>query len=345
MTGSTPLATTTGKPAIGDLETVVTTDVAIASDALVRGELVAFPTETVYGLGADASRSEAVRRVFTAKGRPTGHPLIVHLGSVDAVWDWIDLDAVHGLAQVVAQLAEAFWPGPLTMVVPRSSLAAVDTVGGMDTVGLRVPAHPVALALLEACGLGVAAPSANPFGSVSPTTAGHVLSDLDGRVEVILDGGPTAVGVESTIIDLSRPRPVLLRPGGVSRERLEAVLGRPVPDPAPGEKYLAPGRLKSHYSPNAQVVVLADSKAFSKYRAQFDHDPTVTVGLISPTPGDYEPSWFLPADPALFATGLYDALRSADAALLDRVVVVPPNDGPLLEAVLDRLAKASANSE
>ncbi|MDH4365496.1 MAG: L-threonylcarbamoyladenylate synthase, partial [Acidimicrobiia bacterium] len=183
---------------------MVTTDVEVGAAALRAGRLVAFPTETVYGLGADASNPAAVRAVFEAKGRPAGHPLIVHVAALHEARRWMaDLDPAT--ERRLMALARRFWPGPLTIVVPRSGRVAPEAVGGRPTIGLRVPAHPVALALLRAFQGGVAGPSANRFGRVSPTTAAHVLADLEGRVSVVLDGGPTTVGVESTIVDLVGP--------------------------------------------------------------------------------------------------------------------------------------------
>lgn len=313
--------------------TVVTTDVELAAATLSEGGLVAFPTETVYGLGADAANGVAVARVFEAKGRPTGHPLIVHLADGDQLGVWAELDS-DGRQQVKA-LAEAFWPGPLTVIVPRSGRAAAETVGGRDTIGLRVPDHPLTLALLRMFGGGVAGPSANRFGGVSPTTAAHVMNDLDGLIEVVLDGGPATVGVESTIVELvSGRRPVLLRPGGIAVAQLSAVLGVEVDDGRSGLSR-APGMLASHYAPAAAVSVVEASDV-----AGLEPDPL--VGVIAPYLVDHEPSWHLPSDAAGYGRALYASLRAADTAGVERLLVVPPPDGDLLDAVLDRLAKASA---
>ncbi len=321
----------------------ISTDVEAAVAVLARGGLVAFPTETVYGLGADASSSTAVGRVFAAKGRPAGHPLIVHLAGVEHVPAWADLD--EPTAARVQRLAKAFWPGPLTMILPRTDRVAPEAVGGRATVGLRVPDHPVALALLAAFGGGVAGPSANRFGKVSPTTAAHVLDDLGDRVDLVLDGGPTRVGVESTIIELVGPKPTLLRPGGVDLGSLARALGEPVLDGRTGESR-ASGMLRSHYAPDA-AVELVDREALAARLGALDTAAATgssppLVGVIAPFPVEIEPSWTLPADASGYAGGLYAALRAADAAGVERLLVVPPADGALLDAVLDRLAKAAA---
>jgi L-threonylcarbamoyladenylate synthase len=313
--------------------TVVTGDVERGADALRRGLLVAFPTETVYGLGADASRSGAVARIFTAKGRPAGHPLIVHVARSGDVEGWVDVEPL--VRAQIQQLADAFWPGPLTIVARRSARAAPEAVGGRSTIGIRVPSHPVALALLEQFGGGVAAPSATRFGRVSPTTAAHVLDDLGDRVDVVVDGGPTEVGVESTIVELVGGPPVLLRPGGVARAQLEAVLGGPVAASA-GESR-APGMLRSHYAPEA-AVELATIEVVAGLGPEVGAD----VGVIAPGEVAHVPSWRLPADAGGYASRLYAALREADRAGVRRLLVVPPADGPLIEAVLDRLSKAAA---
>ena len=219
---------------------------------LRAGGLVAFPTETVYGLGADASRDDAAAKIFAVKGRPTGHPLIVHLPSDSRIEGWaIDIP------DSAWRLAKKAWPGPLTMILKRGPRVALATTGGQETVGIRIPSHPVAQQLLHAFGGGIAAPSANKFGAVSPTTADHVEADLGDAVDYILDGGPCTVGVESTIIDFSRRRPALLRPGGMPREAIQAIVGWL---DAPGENApAAPGTLASHYAPRAEVIAVEPS--------------------------------------------------------------------------------------
>jgi L-threonylcarbamoyladenylate synthase len=224
-------------------------DIAHAARVLADGGLVAFPTETVYGLGADATSAAAVARIYAAKGRPTSHPVIVHLASADELPAW-----TAELSDAARALAARFWPGPLTLIARRGPKVLDAVTGGAPTVGLRVPSHPMALALLKAFGRGVAAPSANRFGSVSATTATHVVQDLGDAVDYILDGGACAIGVESTIVDVSGPHPALLRPGGVPREAIEAFLGRPLAAPSATP---APGTLASHYAPSARVVPVA----------------------------------------------------------------------------------------
>lgn len=225
--------------------------IARAADVIRRGGLVAFPTETVYGLGADALNASAVRRIFEAKGRPPNDPIIVHVASVE------DLSRVaREVPPVARRLAETFWPGPLTLVLPRGEAVPLVVTAGRDTVAVRCPAHPVALALIRASGTPIAAPSANVFGHTSPTTAQHVLDDLNGRVDVILDGGSTPVGVESTVLDLTAEVPTILRPGGVPKEALERVLGqvqvhaRPADPRAP---LPSPGTLPRHYAPRVPL--------------------------------------------------------------------------------------------
>ncbi len=327
-----------------------------AAAALRDGRLVAFPTETVYGLGADAGSASAVAGIFAAKGRPTGHPLIVHLA------DPMELDRyTPEVGAEAGKLAAAFWPGPLTLVVERGERVDPATVGGRDTVGLRVPDHPVALALLEAFGGGVAGPSANRFGSVSPTTAQHVLDDLGSVIDIVLDGGPAPVGVESTIVDLTGRAPVLLRPGGISTVEIESVLGRSIGDDRAGPSR-APGMMASHYAPAVPIELIGDAPDLTGAGRAGDTgrtddagllaavdravamaaDDGRSVGLIAPFGHDLQPSWRLPADPAGYAADLYATLRDADRHDLDRLLIVPPGPGPLLEAVLDRLSKAAA---
>ncbi len=224
-----------------------------AAEVLQHGGLVAFPTETVYGLGANALDAEAVQRIFAAKGRPAYDPLIVHLAGPEAL-----PDVVAEVPPLAEALATHFWPGPLTLVLPRGLHIPLAVTAGGPTVAVRIPAHPVALALIRAAGFPIAAPSANRFGHLSPTQAVHVLDDLDGRIDLLLDGGPTPVGVESTVLSLVTPAPTILRPGGVSREALAAVLGQV---DVTGRVFTAedivpsPGALKQHYAPRARLTL------------------------------------------------------------------------------------------
>lgn len=310
-------------------------DVERAAAVLAAGGLVAFPTETVYGLGADAARDDAVARIFATKGRPRAHPLIVHLAPGVELEGW-----AREIPEAAHRLARAAWPGPLTIILRRGPRVASATTGGADTVGIRVPSHPIAQALLAAFGGGVAAPSANRFGAVSPTTADHVAADLGDDVDYLLDGGPCDVGVESTIVDLSRGIPTLLRPGGLAREAIEPITGPLLaPDAfAPA----APGTLVSHYAPRAEVLAVDLAEvpaavagargrvAVLAPRSAFSHWPNLTA---HPHP--------LPDDAAGMARDLYAALRELDAAGFDVVVAALPPAAGLGEAVGDRLRRAA----
>jgi L-threonylcarbamoyladenylate synthase len=302
-----------------------------AAAVLISGGLVAFPTETVYGLGADACNEIAVGRIYSVKGRPADHPLIVHVASMDALGDWAADVPAYAIA-----LARDYWPGPMTLVVHRSSLAADFITGGQDTVGVRVPNHPVALGLLEAFaragGKGVAAPSANRFGNVSPTTAQAVsdeLSDYLADGDVILDGGACAVGVESTIIDCTGDVPKILRPGAITQEMIEHTTGLAVLD-ADGVAIRVSGSLESHYSPIAKVVLDQSPSAGQGFIAMADvASGAGVVRLAAPTTHDE------------FARVLYSALRSADEQGLNTVVVAQPAGNGLAIAIRDRLQRAS----
>lgn len=311
-------------------------DTDLAASILAAGGTVAVPTETVYGLAADASSDAAVAKIFEAKGRPAGHPLIVHIATADDLARWADVADPR-----VGVLAEIFWPGPLTLILRRTDRVSRLVVGDRTTVGVRVPDHPVTSAVLEAfAGIGsggVAAPSANRFGHVSPTTAQHVLDDLDGRIDAVIDGGATAVGVESTILELIGPEPKLLRPGGVPRQMIEDALGGPVVDDRGGPSRAA-GMLDSHYSPRAEVVVVAADEVAA---ALVGAGRVAVIGPVAELDTGESLTFVLSERSSSFAQGLYGALRAADQAGVDRIVVVPPRTGPLVEAVLDRLAKAA----
>jgi L-threonylcarbamoyladenylate synthase len=308
-----------------------------AVELLRSGGLLGLPTETVYGLAADAENELAVRRIFAVKGRPSTHPLIVHLGSADSVGAW-----VTRLTSDAETLAAAFWPGPLTLVLPRSSRASNAVTGGQGTVAVRVPAHPVALAVLRAFGGGLAAPSANHFGRVSPTRAADVVADLGTEVDLVLDGGPCSVGVESTIVDLSGEAPALLRPGGVTREALEGVLGRGV-DIRVTDEVRAPGMLPSHYAPRAGLVLATRAEASTRAAGLVREGRQVALcgpaGLEVPPGVVHLPA---PEDVPELARSLYALLRAVDAARVDVAVVVVPDEGGLGLAVLDRLRRAAA---
>jgi L-threonylcarbamoyladenylate synthase len=302
-----------------------------AAGLLMNGGLVAFPTETVYGLGADACNADSVARIYSVKGRPVDHPLIVHVASMDVLGDWAADVPAYAIS-----LARDYWPGPMTLVVTRSDLAADFITGGQDTVGVRVPNHPVALGLLEAFaragGKGIAAPSANRFGNVSPTTANAVsdeLSDYLAEGDVILDGGACAVGVESTIIDCTGDVPKILRPGAITQEMIERSTGLDVLD-ADGVAIRVSGSLESHYSPIAKVFLDQSPVAGQGFIAMADVATVAgVIRLASPTTHDE------------FARVLYSALRAADEQGLNTVVVAQPAGNGIAIAIRDRLMRAA----
>jgi L-threonylcarbamoyladenylate synthase len=321
-------------------------DIARASTVLARGGLVAFPTETVYGLGADASQPEAVAKIFAVKGRPSSHPLIVHLATVVGLSDW-----ARSIPPFAQRLADVLMPGPLTLILPRAAHVSDAVTGGRDTVGLRVPAHPMARALLEALetlrpgadgGLraGIAAPSANRFGSVSPTSAEHVHGDLAGEDVAVLDGGPCEVGLESTIVDCaSEHGPSILRVGGVTREAIEDVLGASVPLATDGPSR-APGMMAAHYAPRARVIV-ADESFFADEvaRALATGRRVASLGPATGLAGAMER--IAPKEPREHARALYATLRALDAEGAEVIVVALPSAHGLGLAVADRLTRAS----
>jgi L-threonylcarbamoyladenylate synthase len=317
-------------------------DLERAAHWLREGRLVALPTETVYGLGADASNRHAVRAIFAAKGRPADHPVIVHLPDAGAIDAW-----AREVPVAARRLAEAFWPGPLTLVLKRAATVDPVITGGQDTVGLRVPRHPVALALLRRFGGALAAPSANRFGHVSPTTADHVLDEFDDEVAAVVDGGACEVGLESTIIDLSGESPKLLRPGMIPLAELEAVLGYALDEAGEGEGPKASGRLPSHYAPEAPVRVVEPSElasAMAKARA------AGSVAVLARTPaaprgheGENGMDWFsMPAGPVEYARALYAELRRADDRAPAVILVEAVPDTPHWKAIRDRLRRAAA---
>jgi L-threonylcarbamoyladenylate synthase len=333
-----------------------------AARVLQSGGLVAFPTETVYGLGARADDAAAVARIFEAKGRPATNPLIVHARDAaharELALSWPDQAAL---------LAELFWPGPLTLVVlRREGRIADNAAAGGPTVALRVPAHPVAGALLDACDLPIAAPSANRSTSISPTAADHVLKSLDGRIDMVIDGGPTGYGIESTIVDVTRSPAVILRPGAVTAESLAAHipiahLSGIVVDP--GQRAPSPGLFARHYAPRAKVILLAMENIEAELQAARGRGERVGVILRAPARGGMGPLAApsletrapeslrlrdkghveeLPAEAAPYAAGLYAALHRLDDAGCDRILIAAVPDEPAWAAVRDRLTRASA---
>ena len=322
-----------------------------AATLLRAGRLVAFPTETVYGLGANALDAVAVARVFAAKERPAFDPLIVHLADAADLPSLVEPD--DAADPRVTLLAARFWPGPLTLVLRRLGQLPGIVSAGLPTVGLRVPDHPVARALIHAAGVPVAAPSANRFGRISPTRARHVVDGLGNRVDLVLDGGPSRVGVESTVLLLAGGRAVLLRPGGLPREALEAAIG-PIDLPAddePGTAALAPGRAGAHYATTTplEIVDPADGELRHRLRASAGE----RVGLLAASDegaaaaraagGPFAAVITLApdGDPVVAASRLFEALHDLDAARLDRIVAQPMPDEGLGLAVMDRLRRAA----
>ncbi|MBV8150448.1 MAG: threonylcarbamoyl-AMP synthase [Candidatus Eremiobacteraeota bacterium] len=298
---------------------------ARAAEILRGGGIVAFPTETVYGLGADAENESAVHRVFAAKGRPLTHPVIVHLGEAAEFERW-----ARYVPSTARTLAERFWPGPLTLIVPRSPRASDLVTGGQETVAIRVPAHPVAREILARFRGALIAPSANRFGGPSATTADHVAADLGDRVDLIVDGGPTTIGLESTIVDVTGPIPSVVRPGAVTREALEEALGTEVLGAAP-PTVRAAGTMPSHYAPRARVELAHDADD-ARRRVAALQSGGARVAMIG---AEGEP-------PESFAAALYARLRAADEEENDAIVVVVPGGGGLAVAIRDRLTRAAA---
>lgn len=308
-----------------------------AANILRAGGLVAFPTETVYGLGADTDNEDAVRKIFAAKGRPADHPVIVHLQRGDQIDAWaIDIPPS------ARKLADAFWPGPLTMILKRSNRAKDVVTGGLDTVGLRVPRHPVAQELLARFGGAIAAPSANRFGRVSPTTAEHVRQEFGDEVNLILDGGDCEVGLESTIVDLSGDVPVILRPGCVTAEQVEQATGMPLGTDLVSLTRCA-GRLASHYAPRAAVEVVPTSGVAARFLEITSSGRCVSV--LSPVmpPGVPAEAWIpMPERLDNYGRRLYSVLRQVDEAGIDVALITPPPEEGIGVAIGDRLRKASA---
>ena len=324
-----------------------------ASDVILRRGLVAFPTETVYGLGANALDEEAVAKIFHAKGRPSNDPLIVHVASVD------DVKLVASeIPPIVKKLADAFWPGPLTLVLPKQPHVPASVTAGLDTVAVRVPSHPIALALIRASGVPIAAPSANRFGHTSPTTAAHVLDDLNGRIDMILDGGATSVGVESTVLDVTCDPPMILRPGGVSREAIEAVIGKVAlrnnrPN-SEDEAQVSPGLLGKHYTPNAELILCkgerdsalekllelakqAQAQGRSVGLLLANEDMTVFESCIEYPLGSFD-------DLESIARNLYAGMRALDDKKVNLILTRDFGGQGLGLAIHDRLLRAASQT-
>jgi L-threonylcarbamoyladenylate synthase len=304
-----------------------------AVEILRAGGLVAFPTETVYGLGADAANPAAVARLYAAKRRPADHPVIVHFADARRAFAW-----ARDVPEAAHKLAARFWPGPLTLILKRSPKAKHFVTGGQDTVALRVPSHPVAQELLREFGDGVAAPSANVFGHISPTTAAHVREDLAAEVDWVLEGGASEVGIESTIVDLSGAAPVLLRPGHIRLEEIETVLSCRL-EPKSVESPRHSGGLERHYAPRTPATLVA-AHALDAQIAQLGARVAV---LAFSRPDERVARWIrMPRDPAGYAQRLYSALRELDAARCAAILIESPPDSPGWAAVLDRLRRAAS---
>jgi L-threonylcarbamoyladenylate synthase len=308
----------------------VSHEVRRAAEILRAGGLVAFPTETVYGLGADAASATAVARLYRAKGRPGNHPVIIHFSSAEKAFEW-----GREIPDAARKLAACFWPGPLTLILKRSGKAQDFVTGGQDSVGLRVPSHPVAQELLREFGGGVAAPSANLFGSVSATTAAHVKADLN--VDLVLDGGASEVGIESTIVDFSQGKPVLLRPGRISRAELEKELQTRIED---GNSHSPrhSGGLERHYAPKTRARLVPPHALDAEIAKRAD---AVAVLAFS-RPDERVDYWIrMPKEPRAYAQRLYAALRELDAAGCGAILIESPPETAEWDAIRDRLSRAA----
>jgi L-threonylcarbamoyladenylate synthase len=313
-------------------------DQAVA--VLRAGGLVAFPTETVYGLGADASNPAAVRRIFEAKGRPATHPLIVHLADAVQLANW-----AREVPEAARRLTRKFWPGPLTVILKRAPGVSDVVTGGQDTVALRVPSHPLALQLLARFGGGIAAPSANRHGRVSATTAEHVRSEFGAAVDCVLDGGDTQIGIESTIIDCSGAGAALLRPGWITRRDIEAALGAALAAP-PADAPRVPGTLAAHYAPRTPLALVEGERAAELAREHARQGRRVAVLALSARRPPLEGlEWIAaPRDAAGYAHALYASLRRLDDSGCDTILVEQPPRSPEWAAINDRLARAAAGT-
>ena len=320
--------------AVPDLSKFGITDaqVADAAELILAGRLVAFPTETVYGLGANALDPSAVERIFEAKGRPHSSPIICHISSLEMVGE-----VAAAWPEAAQRLAGKFWPGPLTLVLPKTPAVPDLVTAGLPTVGVRMPAHPVALQLLRVARVPVAAPSANRFSQVSPTTAEHVHLSLGDRVDYILDGGTCPVGIESTVLSLVESIPILLRPGGVSRQRIEEVIGPVVSgqEPDGDSAHASPGLHPRHYSPATRLYLIENGKVPEQGRGAY-------LQLVRPPEGAVTEVVSMSADAAGYAARLYEVLHYLDVRGMDWIAVEAPPDLPEWEAVRDRLQRAAS---
>ena len=305
--------------------------------ALRRGDVIGLPTETVYGLAADASRPDAVRRIFELKGRPADHPLIVHVANAGQLGRW-----ARDIPEAAQVLAKAFWPGPLTLILRKQPGVPDEVTGGQSTVGLRCPAHPIALALLHEFDGGLAAPSANRFGHVSPTTAAHVREEFGDAVAVVLDGGDCEVGIESTILDLSGEMPRILRPGRITHAQIEALVG-PVAQGGDAQSPRASGTLEAHYAPRTALLLMPRDALAAEARQQEALGKRVAVLTIDELPRGLR-GLALPSQPDGYAHGLYAALRALDALGANLLLAQRPPDSADWLAINDRLRRSAAGA-
>lgn len=320
------------------MATIMQATIESAIAALSRGEVIGLPTETVYGLAGDAGNPAAVRRIFELKGRPADHPVIVHLGDES----WLDAWA-RDIPATARTLAGRFWPGPLTLILRRGPAVSDLVTGGQYTVGLRMPSHPVALAVLRGFGRGIAAPSANRFGHLSPTRAEHVRAEFGTELPLVLDGGPCVIGIESTIVDLSGDRPRVLRPGNIPVEVLTEALATPV---ATGHAAASPrvsGSLRSHYAPRARAELVPREGIGARLARAGEERETVAVLAIGQLPASAR-GLTLPATPDEYARGLYAALRALDADGVQRILIEAPPSSAAWLAISDRLQRATARA-
>lgn len=312
-------------------------EIAEAVAALRQGEVIGLPTETVYGLAGDASNPTAVQRIFSLKGRPTNHPVIVHLASIEQLPQW-----ASDIPASAMTLAKAFWPGPMTLILKRSTSVSDLVTGGQQSVGIRIPQHPLALAVLEQFNAGLAAPSANRFGHVSPTTAQHVRDEFGEAITHILDGGPCQIGIESTIIDLSSATPRLLRPGQIQRAEIEALLG-PIKVGSEKEAPRVSGSLALHYAPETFTELVPRDRLLSRLQSRQREGEHVLVLSIGALPGNIE-GLALPTDAGNYARHLYAALRALDHEGADCILIERPPNSTLWSAINDRLQRAAGGA-
>ncbi len=306
------------------------------------GQLVSFPTETVYGLGADARNPDAVKRIFQLKGRPERHPLIVHLATAEQIGEW-----AQDIPPMAWTLADRFWPGPLTLILKKATRVPPEVTGGQDSIGLRVPAHPLALELLKAFGGGLAAPSANRFGRISPTCAEHVREEFEGQLELVLDGGECRVGLESTIVSLLDERPFLLRPGGIPASEISETLGTPLEQQAsPPSAIKAPGMLLSHYAPLTPCEIQSRETLWERVRSLCGTNRQVAIMAFSDSsPGEHSAlpahTVIMPFEPIAYAKKLYATMRLLDHGGYDTLLVEAPPSGEAWSAINNRLRRAA----